>query len=637
MADRRLAPREVVARREGDVWYLESALKLGEPPARLGDLLRRAAFHAPDRDFLIERCEDGLRRVPYCEALRAAEGVGDWLVRDRRRDGPVVALSGNSVDHALVMLGGFLAGVPFVPVSPAYSLISQDFAKLCAVVTRVRPSAVYVETEAPFARALAALRALVGEVPLLVGSREARPSDAAVSVGELFARRPDGKLRAREASVTPDHIAKVLFTSGSTGFPKGVPNTHRMLCSNQQMIAQCWPFLEEDEPLVMVDWLPWSHTFGGNHNFNMALFHAGTLFVDEGKPTDALFGASLRNLREVPPTLYFNVPAGYAALVPRLEQDDDLRRAFFSRLQVMFYAAAALPHDLWTRLVALAKRSTERDIFMTTAWGSTETSPLATSAHFRAERSGNIGLPAPGVSLKLVPNQSKLEVRVKGPNVMQGYLDEPELTKHAFDDEGYYRIGDAVRFAEDGNPAGGLVFDGRVAEDFKLASGTWVSVTNVRTGVVAEAAGLLADVVVCGHDREYLALLAWPNVGACRALVGSDCLIEKLVNDGAVRARVRDVLIAWNTKNPGSSSRIQRLLLLCDPPSIDAGEITDKGYTNQRAVVMRRAADVERVYDTVSDESTIDVDSITVAARSGWVASPSRCARDQEADDGVSS
>ncbi|HZM97313.1 MAG TPA: feruloyl-CoA synthase [Vicinamibacterales bacterium] len=607
MAERKLAPREVVARREGEVWYLESALKLEAPPARLGDLLRRAASRAPDRDFLIERCEDGLRRVTYREALRAAEGVGDWLVRDRRGEGPVVALSGNSVDHALVMLGCFLAGVPFVPVSPAYSLMSQDFAKLRAVVTLVRPSVIYLETEAPFGRPLAELRALVDDVPLLVGRREAPLSDAALSVGELFARKPNGELRAREAAITPDHIAKVLFTSGSTGFPKGVPNTHRMLCSNQQMIAQCWPFLEEDEPLVMVDWLPWSHTFGGNHNFNMVLFHAGTLFVDEGKPTDALVSASLRNLREVPPTLYFNVPAGYAALVPRLEQDDDLRRAFFSRLQVMFYAAAALPPDLWTRLVALAKRSTEHDIFMTTAWGSTETSPLATSAHFRVERSGNIGLPAPGVSLKLVPNESKLEVRVKGPNVMQGYLNEPELTKHAFDDEGYYRIGDAVRFAEEGDPASGLVFDGRVAEDFKLASGTWVSVTGVRTGVVAAAAGLLADVVVCGHDREYLALLAWPSVGACQALVGRDDPIEELVNDDAVRARVREGLMAWNAKNSGSSTRIQRLLLLCDPPSIDAGEITDKGYTNQRAVVMRRAADVERVYDPVSDESTIDV------------------------------
>ena len=556
----RLAPRGVNARRVGDTWYLESPIALREHPETLGEVFVRAAQKHPNRDFLIERRNGALHRVTYAEALDVAGRVAACVA------GPVMALSGNSVNHALVMLGCFLAGVPFVPVSPAYSLVSQDFAKLRAVVARVKPSLVYVESRAPFERALGA----IAGVPVV---------DA-----EWLARLHVTKQRAE---VRADDVAKILFTSGSTGFPKGVPNTHRMLCANQQMIAQLWPFLEEGEPPVLVDWLPWSHTFGGNHNFNMVLFHGGTLLVDEGKPAPQLLGASLKNLMEVPPTLYFNVPAGYAALVPHLEKDDALRKAFFSRLEVMFYAAAALPPDLWTRLVALAKKTTDRNVLMTTAWGSTETSPLATSAHFPLEGAGNIGLPAPGVTLKLVPNGRKLEVRVKGPNVMSGYLDEPELTRQAFDEEGFYRIGDAVRFVNAEDPSAGLAFDGRVAEDFKLSSGTWVSVTNVRTGVVARCSGLVSDVVVCGQDRDAIAILAWPL-------------------PGATREAVHEAIRGWNAENAASSTRVWRCRLLDEPPSIDAGEITDKGYVNQRAAIDRRAADVARLYAEKPDADIIE-------------------------------
>jgi feruloyl-CoA synthase len=559
MPNLRLLPRAVTFRRAGAARYLESPVALAAPPATLGDLLRRAAARVPERIFLSERREGELRRVTYAEALRAAEAIAAWLRAEQTSEARVLALSGNSVDHALLMLGCFFAGLPFVPVSPAYSLVSQDFAKLKVVVEKVRPSVVFAETAAW--RGLDVVRAIV--------------PDAAVLSSSTLPTQTTQTAPAKHAEVTLDHVAKILFTSGSTGFPKGVLNTHRMLCSNQQMIAQLWPFLgdPDEAPLVLVDWLPWSHTFGGNHNLNMVLWHAGTLFIDEGKPTPAGIEASVRNLRELSPTIYFNVPAGYAALVPRLEADDELRRSFFARLRVMFYAAAALPSDLWRRLVALAPPS----VFMTTAWGSTETSPLATSTHFHVSEAGNIGLPAPGVTLKLVPNGSKLEVRVRGPHVMTGYLDEPELTREAFDEEGFYKMGDAVRFARDDDPAAGLMFDGRVSEDFKLSSGTWVSVTHVRTGIVAMAGGALADVVVCGHDRSELAILAWPGPSFA---------------EGALR----DALRRWNAANPGGSTRIGRALVLTEPPSIDAGEITDKGYTNQRATLERRSARVADVY-----------------------------------------
>lgn len=546
----KLAERLVDARSVGATWYLSSPHALVYASTTLAELFRRAVTLAPERDFLVERSGDSIKRVTWAEAMARAESIAGWLVEERHT--AVAALSGNSVEHALVMLGCFLAGVPFVPISPAYSSVSQDFAKLEVVLEKVRPTAIFAET--PQWRGLDFAHALTG---------------ADTTMGQSQSRNLP--------IVTPDHVAKILFTSGSTGAPKGVPNTHDMLCANQAMITQCWPFLSE-EPPVLVDWLPWSHTFGGNHNFNMVLAHAGTLWVDEGRPPT--IDLSLRNVRELPPTLYFNVPAGYGALVPKLEADDALARAFFSRLRVMFYAAAALPPDLWTRLVVLAKRHAPREVFMTTAWGSTETSPLATSAHFPLEGAGNIGLPAPGVTLKLVPNGHKLEVRVKGPNVMKGYWEEPSLTDQAFDEEGYYKMGDAVKWADPEDPSAGLVFDGRVAEDFKLSSGTWVSVTNVRTGVLAAAGGVLMDVVVCGQDRDALALLAWPSASAGPR--------------GPERAC--EAIAKWNAQNPSSSTRVTRVLFMSEPPNIDAGEITDKGYINQRTTQERRAHLVLELY-----------------------------------------
>jgi feruloyl-CoA synthase len=582
MTNLALAPRVATWRRDGDTWYVSSPLPLAEPPPTLSALLDRAAAETPAREFLIERGATGLSRVTYAEALEASDKIAAWLLRTGRAHRPVVALSGNSIDHALLMLGAMRVGAPFVPVSPAYSLASQDYAKLRRIAAKVRAGVFFAQATGPFARALEAIA--TPEAVVLDGEAISAIRDAPTTSGGSIVWPATG----------PEHVAKILFTSGSTGFPKGVPNTHRMLTSNQQMIAQLWPFLEEDPP-VLVDWLPWSHTFGGNHNFNMVLFHGGTLFIDEGRPNDAGIGATLTNLRDHPPSLYFNVPAGFAALVPRLEADARVRDAFFSRLRLVFYAAAALPDDLWQRLSSLAS-SAGRDVFFTTAWGSTETSPLATSAHFPMDRAGNLGLPAPGTTLKLIPNGRKLEVRVKGPSVMSGYLDEPELTRAAFDEEGFYRIGDAVRLADPSDPSQGILFDGRVAEDFKLATGTWVNVGTLRTGVLAEAAPALMDLVVAGHDRPGIGILAWPSPSGCARLLGE-------ASDGAACAasrRVRDhvsaAIVRWNAAHPESSTRIVRALLLTEPPSIDAGEITDKGYINQLAALDRRAALVARLF-----------------------------------------
>ncbi len=590
-------PQVSVTRRGDGVLYLKSPLPLQPYPRSIGADLEHWAEAAPARAFLQERdAQGGWRGVTYAEARDQVHRIASSLLAMRLPPGqPVAVLSDNSIEHALLMLACLHVGIPYSAISPAYSLMSQDHAKLKSLIGRLQPGLLYVAQAARFAPALGAIAGL-HQARLLVADGEPLPPGAAAFSSLLQGTDSAAVLEAL-AQVGPDTVAKILFTSGSISEPKGVINTQRMLCSSQQAKAQLWPFLAQTPPVV-VDWLPWNHTFGANHDFNLVLKHGGTLYIDAGKPMPGLFEASIANLREVAPTLYFNVPRGFDMLVTALRADAGLRRTFFSRLQLVFYAGAALPQHLWEALIELSVQETGQAVPMVTAWGSTETSPLATDCHYQAPRSGVIGLPIPGTELKLVPVGGKLEIRVRGPNVMPGYLGQPELSAKAFDEEGFYLIGDAVRFFDPEQPQLGLVFDGRVAEDFKLTSGTWVNVGALRIKGIEMLAPLAQDIVVSGHDRDHIGFLVFPNAAACRQLAGlqPDAPLAEAIAHEAVRQRLQQGLAALKRQAGGSSTHAARALLLCEPPAVDAGEITDKGYINQSVVLRRRAALVARLH-----------------------------------------
>ena len=584
---------------------LRSTEPLGEFPRRLTDALERWAKDAPQRTLVAKRdprapWHGDWRRIDYASMLQRVQALGQALIdRGLSVERPVVILSENDLEFLTLALAALWVGVPYVPVSPAYSLVSRDFGKLRHILNIVTPGLVFASGEA-YASAINAVVLSDTAVVLTAGTiagREVSHFDA------LLATVPTAGARNAHARVGPDTIAKFLFTSGSTKQPKGVINTHRMLCANLQMSRQCQKYLTT-EPPVLVDWLPWNHTFGGNHNIGVVLDNGGTLYIDDGRPTAQGIVETLRNLRELSPTVYFNVPKGLEEIASAMDHDPQLRKSLFARVKAFMFAGAGLSQAVWDKLEAHAEAELGERVRIITGLGMTETAPSCLFALGTDVRSGHLGLPAPGVEAKLVAEQSddphsKIEIRFRGPNVMPGYWRAPEQTKAAFDEEGFYKSGDAVKFIDSAQPLRGLMFDGRIAEDFKLSTGTFVSVGPLRARVIVAGDPCVQDAVVTGLNRDEVGLLIVPRVEECRKIAGLTAAapIAQVLSQPLVRdffQRLADTLWASGT---GSASRPTRLHVLIEPPAIDKGEITDKGSINQRAVLTEREALVAALYD----------------------------------------
>jgi feruloyl-CoA synthase len=600
--------RDIAVERRGDgVIIMQSRIPLRPYEQHIPASLAKWALEQADRTWLAQRAgaDRQWRMVSFAEAKRRVDALTQGILDLKLPEGrPVAILSGNSIEHALMTMAAMQARIPAAPVSPAYSLMSQDHAKLKYLFGLIKPALVMVQDGPAFEKALKALD-LEGVVVVHV----VRPCDGIKSIAfaDLAATPVTGDVEGSIAKITPDTVGKLLFTSGSTGMPKAVINTQRMMCANAAMMMQVRPRDPNAPQATYLDWMPWNHTMGGNALFNPVLTEGGTLYIDDGRPMPGMIDETLKNLREISPTYYANVPAGYAALASAMEKDDALARSFFKNLGLMAYGGARLPDDLYDRMQALAVRATGERIVFYTGWGSTETAPTSTGTYWDTERVGLIGLPFPGVELKLVPAGPKYEIRVRGINVTPGYYGRPDLTAAAFDDEGFYCIGDAATFVDDGNPVHGLIFAGRVVEDFKLTTGTFVQVGPLRTDAIAAASPVVQDALVAGQDRPYVGLLAWPNLHACRQIVGNaDASCEDVVKHPDVLACLKRGLQAHNASCAGASSlRIARAMLMVEPASIDRNELTDKGYINQRAGLDRRADLVQRLYAELPAEDVI--------------------------------
>jgi len=603
--DVRFGPRDVVmttdmTREEQGVIYVRPVHPLGPYPARLTDKLDYWAQKTPDRVFMGQRETHGnttgnWRTLTYAQFRSAARNVAQALLnRNLSVERPIAILSGNDLEHAVLGFAAYYAGIPYAPISTAYSLVSSDFGKLRYIFDLLTPGLVFVNDAAPFRKALEAVK----------------PSDAEIvtSFSTLAAATATADVDRAHDRVTPDTVAKILFTSGSTGTPKGVQNTHRMLTSNQEIVRSVLQWVD-DEPPVICDWLPWNHTFGGNHDVGFVLYNGGSFYIDEGRPTPAGMAASVRNLHDVGPNVYLNVPKGFEALIPFLRERRDFRECFFSRLKMFYYAGAGLLQPVWDELDRLAIETCGERIMMFTGLGSTETGPAALFPGKDLRRAGEVGLPAAGVELKLVPIGDKLEARLRSPSVTPGYWRQPDLTRLAFDDEGFYRIGDALRFVDPQDIMRGFVFDGRMVEDFKLSTGTFVSAGPMRGRFLSHCAPYAHDAVIAGHDRDFVTVLVFPVLDACRELakLPATASAAEIVAHPAVRAKFQALLNELAAEATGSSNRIARAILMPEPPAIDAHEVTDKGSINQGAVLRNRGALVLDLYSTRPSTRVISI------------------------------
>ena len=581
---------------EHGVLHMRSLEPLAELPARLLDRLVHWARVRPEQTFIAARQADGeWRHVNYREMLASVRAIAQSLLGyGLTAHRPLALLSGNDIEHLQLALGALYAGIPYCPVSPAYSLLSQDFAKLRHVCDLLQPGLVFVSDATAFQRAIEAV--LPAETPL-ISVRGQLPGRTQVGFASLLQTPAGAQAEAAFNATGPDSIAKFLFTSGSTKLPKAVVTTQRMLCANQQMLLQTFPVFGE-EPPVLVDWLPWNHTFGGSHNVGIVLYNGGTFYLDDGKPTAQGFAQTLRNLKEVSPTAYLTVPKGWEELVNALEQDGELRERFFARMKLFFFAAAGLSQSIWDRLDRVAEQHCGERIRVMAGLGMTEAAPSCTFTTGPLSMAGYIGLPAPGCEVCLVPVDGKLEGRFRGPHIMPGYWRAPEQTAEVFDERGFYCSGDAIKLADAQQPQLGLMFDGRIAEDFKLSSGVFVSVGPLRNRAVLEGSPYVQDLVITAPDRECLGALVFPRLYECRRLAGlhADASDAQVLASAPVRQWFGDWLQRLNRDATGNASRVEWIALLDEPASIDRGEITDKGSINQRAVLQWRAARVEALY-----------------------------------------
>jgi feruloyl-CoA synthase len=596
--------------RRADGSLVLRALELLKPyPARITDKLVHWASLVPDRPLFATRARDGgWASISYADALKRARSLGEALLRrNLSPERPVVILSGNDLDHAMLALGCVYAGIPYAPISPAYSLVSVDFGRLKHIVNLLTPGLVFASDGRAFEQAI---EAVVPRDVEIVVARDPPRGRAAIALSALLDTSPTAAIDAANARVGGDSVVKFLFTSGSTGEPKAVINTHRMWCANQEMLRAGLAYFQ-DEPPVIVDWSPWHHTAGGNHDVGLVLYNGGTFYIDDGKPVPGAIRETVRTLREIAPTWYFNVPKGFEALLPYLRTDEALRRNFFSRLKVLWFAGAGISQHVFDEVQKLAVEACGERILFLTGFGSTETAPYALARTWHSDIAANVGLPAIGLEMKLVPDSGKLDGRVRGPSITPGYWRRPDLTAAAFDEEGFYRLGDAFSFDDPSDVAKGLLFEGRSAENFKLATGTWVQVGPLRAQFIAHFAPLVRDVVIAGADRNYICALIYPDVEACRTFAGASpsAAATEIMASPVVQERLRERLAALAKLSTGSSNLIRRAILMLEPLSLDAGEMTDKGSINQRLVVRNRAATIERLYAESAGEQVISADA----------------------------